>query len=167
MLYQKLLLIHMKEKEKIKVPACRIHSLKSASGDKLEDKGVVFEWCFCGLKEDGSISWQLDMFCCMKKQNIYIYLYIYRERDVFQMWNYELFWTFCSPCLTMSYGLYAETCQKNKMRLPYNQTKSLTIVEATIHSEEICCCAFVHGGNENPASTFIIEHFKFASYSGK
>lgn len=104
----------------------------------------------------------------MKKQNVYIYSYIYIERErCLSNVEYELFWTFCSPCLTMSYGLYAETCEKNKMRLPYNQTKSLTIVEATIHSEEICCCAFVHGGNENLASTFIIEHFKFASYSGK
>jgi len=42
--------------------------------------------------------------------------------------------------------------------LPYNQAKSLTIVEATIHGEEIGCCSFVYDVNENTASTFITAH---------
>lgn len=43
----------------------------------------------------------------------------------------------------MTYGFYPETCQKNKIRLLYNQAKSLAIVEARICGEEIGCCSFL------------------------
>lgn len=91
------------------------HPLKSARGQKLEDREIIFIciWMVCLWFKNYSISWQCGMFCCLKKTPKILRCL----SDV----ECRLFWTFCSAYLTMTYSLYPEICWKNKLRLTYNQ----------------------------------------------